>query len=224
MTPRAAMDFAAGFGTRMRPLTNHTPKPLKKVAGKALLDHSLDLAHAADIPDICVNTHYLADQIHSHLNAQNIKISHEPNLLDTGGGLKKALPLLNTSSVYTMNSDAIWVGENPFLTLRDQWQNDMGALLLLAHVDDVEGRAAPGDFDITTTGRITRGGPYVYLGAQIMQTEPVRAWPDTVFSLNAVWDHLISQKQLYGCLYSGAWCDVGRPENIETAEDLIKHA
>lgn len=221
MIPSAAMIFAAGYGTRMRPLTDHTPKPLVKVSGKALLDHTLELAQGASVSDICVNTHYLADQIHSHLDGQDVKISHEPDLLDTGGGLKKALPFFNASPVYTMNSDAVWVGENPFLSLRNAWDGQMGALLLLAHVDDVQGRTAPGDFDLNSEGHICRSGPYVYLGAQIMHTGPVQNWPDFAFSLNAVWDQLIDESLLYGCLYTGAWCDVGRPENIKTAEDLI---
>lgn len=216
------MIFAAGLGTRMRPLTNTVPKPMVKVAGKPLLDHSLDLAYDAGVSDICVNTHYLADQIHRHLEGGPVKISHEPDVLDTGGGLKAALPILGTSHVFTLNSDAIWVDENPFSTLQHHWTPSMGALLLLAHVDDVEGRNAPGDFDLSSGGMITRGGPYVYLGAQIIHTAPVKNWPETVFSLNVIWDQLIAENRLHGCLYSGGWCDVGRPENIKTAEDLIR--
>lgn len=218
--PKGAMIFAAGFGTRMGVLTKDMPKPLIKVAGRPLIDHTLDLTQ--HLSPVVVNTHYLGNQISDHLSGSGVKISHEDAILETGGGLKNALSLLGEGPVCTMNSDAIWVGGNPFDVLASHWQPDMGALLLMKHVDNTHGRSAPGDFAMDKMGRLTRSGDYVYLGAQIIQTESVANFPDTAFSLNVIWDELIEKGRVYGCVYDGQWCDVGRPENITAAESMLE--
>lgn len=205
----------------MRPLTLARPKPMVPVAGRPLLDHAIGLARDAEIPKITVNTHYMGDQIASHLKDTEINVIHEPALLDTGGGLKNAFATSRPKAVFTMNSDAIWSGANPYLTLLDSWSSHMVGLLLCAHIDKIEGRNGAGDFDISNTGQISRGGDYVYLGCQILNLEPVFQIQEQAFSLNTVWDKLISKGQLFGCLYDGAWCDVGRPENITTAEQML---
>ena len=122
--PHPVMLFAAGFGTRMKPLTDSRPKPLIKVAGKPLLDHALDLVRAEGAPRTVVNSHYLGAQIAAHLDGQDIATSYEDTILDTGGGLRHALPLLGDQTVFTMNTDAVWAGPNPLRMLADHWNPD----------------------------------------------------------------------------------------------------
>ena len=218
---RTCMIFAAGLGTRMRPLTDHTPKPLIKVAGRVLLDHALDLTCQAGITTTIVNAHYLADQIVTHLAGRDVQVSVEPTLLDTGGGLKAAAAQIDAPFVTTLNSDAIWRGPNPITQLWAQHRGHMGALLLLAPVHRLHGRDGGGDFGMGADGRLTRGGDLLYLGAQIIAMEQVTKRPEDVFSLNLCWDDLAQVGGLYGCIYDGDWCDVGRPENIAMAEALL---
>ncbi|MGB1234733.1 MAG: nucleotidyltransferase family protein [Planktomarina sp.] len=220
-TPTAAMIFAAGFGTRMGGLTKTTPKPLIRVAKRSLLQRTLDLSFDAMITTNVVNSHYLGDQIVAHLNDQDVIVSPEDHILETGGGLKHALRHLQDGPVFTMNSDAIWTGANPFKVLQANWQSEMGALLLLKHVSDTQGRMPPGDFSLSADGRISRGGDYVFLGAQIIQTTPITDHNETAFSLNVIWDQMIANRTAFGCIFSGEWCDVGRPENIKTAEEML---
>jgi MurNAc alpha-1-phosphate uridylyltransferase len=218
------MLFAAGFGTRMRPLTDSRPKPLIDVAGKPLLDHALDIVRAAPHRRIVVNSHYLGDQIAAHLHGQDVAISHEADqILDTGGGLKAALPLLGAPQVATLNTDAIWSGPNPLATALAAWQPDqMDALLLCLPAENAIGRKGPGDFTLDAEGRISRGGPFVYSGLQILKPGLVADHPGAVFSLNAVWDRLIASGRAYGTLFPGQWCDVGHPGGIAEAEALLR--
>ncbi|MEM6306354.1 MAG: nucleotidyltransferase family protein [Pseudomonadota bacterium] len=219
---RPIMIFAAGFGTRMAPLTQTQPKPMITVAGKRLIDHAVHIAQSC--PQIVVNTHYMADQIHNHLGGQNITLSHETHILDTGGGVKRAVPVFDATPIYTLNSDAVWVGCNPLHSLETAWRPHMQALLLLAHHTQIKGHSGTGDFDLSPEHRLIRGGPYVYLGAQIIHTGPIAAHRETMFSLNTIWDDMIAQNTAYGCLYTGQWCDVGRPENIAIAEHMVATA
>lgn len=218
---RGVMVFAAGLGTRMAPLTDDRPKPMVEVAGKPLLDTALTIAKEADAAPIVVNTHYKADQIRDHLKGQNVEISHEETLLDTGGGLKAAANHFSDTTAYTLNSDIVWPGPNPLHILDAAWDPTMGALLLCAHVDQIQGRDAPGDFTIQADGTLTRGGDMVYLGTQIINLNAVTDYPAQVFSLNKVWDVLAAENKLYACTYPGNWCDVGRPENIILAEAML---
>lgn len=215
------MLFAAGFGTRMGALTAHQPKPLIKVAGKALIDHAIDL-----IPKgikVVANAHYLSDQIRSHLSPKGIAISDESDaILETGGGLRRALPLLGKGSVYTLNTDAVWHGENPLERLSQDWDGSADALLLLAPADQLRGHKGKGDFTLHADGTITRGGPLTYLGAQIINPKGIEAIAEDAFSLNRLWDQMIATGRAKGTLYSGLWCDVGRPEGILEAEAMLK--
>ena len=220
------MLFAAGFGTRMGDLTRDRPKPLIKVAGRCLLDHALDLTRQAGLRRPVVNLHYHGDQIARHLAGQDVALSWErQEILDTGGGLRAALPLLGSGPVYTLNSDAVWTGHNPLVELSEAWaEGGMDALLLLAPLDLVDGYHGTGDFGIDTAGRIARaaGQPgLVYLGAQIIRTERLAAVPERVFSLNLLWDRMIAEGRAYGVVHAGRWCDVGRPEGIATAEAML---
>lgn len=217
------MIFAAGFGTRMGPLTADRPKPLIPVAGKALIDHALDLA--ADAAPIVVNLHYRGDQIRQHLAGRNILFSDESDaILETGGGLRAALPLLGADPVLVLNSDAVWTGQNPLQTLQDHWQDHMGALLCLLPTDKTTGHTGQGDFVMDDRGRLQRGkgaGSYVYLGAQMIHTDGLAQFPEKSFSLMRLWEKMMAQGQLYGCLHKGGWCDVGRPEGIALAEAML---
>jgi len=217
------MLFAAGFGTRMGALTATRPKPLIEVAGRALIDHALDLVDAHAPPRVVVNLHYLPEQIRAHLRGRDVRFSHEtPDILDTGGGLRAALPLLGPGPVLTMNTDAIWRGPNPLTLLAPLWDRArMDALLLCIPPQNAIGHAGAGDFTLGDDDRLSRGPGLVYSGVQIIAPEPLHAIPETGFSLNRVWDRIAERGRLFGAVYPGQWCDVGRPEGIALAEDLL---
>ncbi len=225
MTPRAIMIFAAGLGTRMGDLTRTRPKPLIPVAGRALIDHALDLTAPFDLTRV-VNVHYMAGQMRDHLAGRDIRIADESDLLlETGGGLRAALPLLAADPVYTLNSDAVWTGANPLDTLARAWDAArMEALLLLLRPDAATGYRGAGDFTVDDTGHLQRGPGLVYSGAQILRTGPVANIDETVFSLNRAWDGMIARGTLFGVVHDGGWCDVGRPESIPLAENLLGSA
>lgn len=224
--PDAALFFAAGFGTRMRPLTLDRPKPLIEVGGTALLDHALALGEAADLARMVVNTHYLGEMIAEHLQGRDITISAElETILDTGGGLRQALPLLGTGPVFTMNTDAVWAGPNPFTCLAEHWQPErMDALLLLVPPHAADGHAGSGDFDLLQDGQLRRGTERIYTGAQITRTERLHEFGDGAFSLNRLWDLQIAAGRAFGLDYTGLWCDVGRPETLPLAEEILAHS
>lgn len=219
--PDSVMLFAAGFGTRMGALTSAQPKPLIEVAGKPLLDHALALTEG--IPTRVVNAHYRAEQIEAHLTGTGVHVSTEtPEILDTGGGLRQALPILGAAPVYTLNTDAIWSGPNPLTLLRDAWDPDrMDALLLCVPLARAVGREGGGDFALQEDGRLTRGGDFVYTGAQILRTEGLHAIPDRAFSLNRLWNEQAGRDRLFGLPYPGRWCDVGHPAGITLAEEML---
>ena len=220
------MLFAAGFGTRMGALTRDRPKPLLKVAGRCLLDRALDLTTEAGLPRRVVNLHHHGDQIAQHLAGQDIGLSWERGeILETGGGLRAALPLLGAGPVLTLNTDAVWAGRNPLVELGQAWDEaGMDGLLLLAPVAKAEGYLGRGDFGMDAMGRISRANGrqgLVYLGAQIIRTERLAAVPERAFSLNLLWDQMIAAGRAYGVVHDGRWCDVGRPEGIATAEAML---
>lgn len=224
MTPAdlPLMMFAAGFGARMGALTADRPKPLIEVGGCALIDHALDLARAAGIDRIAVNTHYRAGQIARHLRGRPVTILHEtPRILDTGGGLAAALPHLGTGPVFTLNTDAVWSAPEPFSPLAAAWRPEMGALLALVPLARAHGHRGRGDFAMDPQGRLRRGGDLVYTGAQIIDPAPLAAFPDPVFSLSAVWDDLAATGRLHGIVHCGEWSDVGHPGGIAVAEAML---
>ena len=227
--PRALMVFAAGLGTRMGALTADRPKPLLHVGGKALIDHALAIGDSANARPVIVNLHYKGDQIERHLARRPVRLVWErEQLLETGGGLRAALPLLGTDAVATLNSDAVWTGENPLQQLETTWDAvRMDALLLLAPLSAARGHRGSADFAIDAVGRLRRHGQtaepgYVYLGAQIIKTAGLAAIPERVFSLNRLWDQMIAKGRAFGLLHRGGWCDVGRPENLAEAEELLR--
>jgi N-acetyl-alpha-D-muramate 1-phosphate uridylyltransferase len=220
------MIFAAGFGTRMGVLTANKPKPLIKVAGLPLIDHALLIAESAGVSPVVVNTHYLADQLADHLKGRPVQLSHEKDaILETGGGLRKARPALGPGPVMTLNSDAVWTGQNPLAQLAAHWDGSkMDGLLLLLPALSAKGHSGKGDFLMGSDGRLTRakGNPgLVYLGAQIIRTEALEGFDQAVFSLNLLWDKMLEEGRLYGMIHKGSWCDVGRPEGIAEAEAMM---
>ncbi|MCZ0961299.1 nucleotidyltransferase family protein [Paracoccus benzoatiresistens] len=219
---RPLMIFAAGLGTRMRPLTDTRPKPLIPVGGRTLLDRALDMGRAAGAGPVVVNTHYLGDQIAAHLSDRDVAVSHEPGtILDTGGGLRQALPLLGRGPVMTLNPDVVWTGPNPLAALNAAWRDDMDALLMLVPLAQAAARRGAGDFSRDAGGRISRRGEYVYGGAQIIRPDRLADIPDRVFSLNRLWDLLIADGRAFGIVHGGGWCDVGYPEAIPLAEEVL---
>lgn len=229
-TPRRAMVLAAGFGQRMRPLTDTMPKPLVKVAGKALLDHVLDRLAVAGVEQAIVNVHYLGEQIVAHVAARTrpqIVISDERGeLLDTGGGVVKALPLIGGAPFYHINSDTIWIdGVKPNLTrLAETFDAAaMDALLLLAPTAGSIGYAGRGDFLMASDGRLSRRAerdiaPFVYAGAAILSPRLFDGAPQGAFSLTRLFNRAIEQGRLYGLRLEGLWMHVGTPEAIGQAE------
>ena len=219
------MLFAAGLGTRMAPLTDLRPKPLIEVGGHALLDHALALVRDAGLGPVVANTHYMAGMLQPVLTARRIAISHEPHLLDTGGGLRRALPLLGEGPVVTLNTDSVWSGPNPITRLLAAWDpKRMDAILSLIHLDSAIGHSGLGDFSIDAEGRLTRGRGLVYCGLQVIKTEALEPLKEDVFSLNQVWDALAARMRLFGVVHDGCWCDVGRPESIALAEAMLAEA
>lgn len=220
------MLFAAGFGTRMGALTASRPKPLVEVAGKPLIDHALDLVGAYRPARTVVNTHYLPDQIAAHLAGRNIQVSDEqPDILETGGGLRQALPLLGDTPVFTMNTDSVWSGPNPLVQLAAAWDPaQMDALLLCIPRDNAIGHAGWGDFVIDNDGRASRGPSVVYTGLQILKTDGLTEIPEPSFSLNILWNRMLKAGRLHAVTYPGKWCDVGTPGGIKLAEAMLQNA
>ncbi len=239
--PDTAMVFAAGFGTRMRPITNNIPKSLVKVAGKTLLDYSLDALVEAGIKKAVVNTHYLADLISQHLAGRKdieIKISHEsPIILETGGGIVQALPLLGQKPFYVTNTDTFWIDKDKpaLLRLAENWNPEkMDALLLLADIKGAIGYDGKGDFDLMPDGRLKRnkdGGAckFIYSGLMIIkpkifhgcEPEPFSIFRDFLFKEEKYNNEDGSMPRIYGVVHNGTWLHVGTPDVIKLAEDVI---
>ena len=217
--PHSVMIFAAGFGTRMGALTATTPKPLIPVAGRPLIDHALALTKGLNV---VANTHYLPEQMAAHLAPRDVILSHEPQILETGGGLRAALPLLGEGPVFTLNSDAVWTGTNPLSALAEAWDpTHMDALLMLIPRENARGHVGKGDFLPDAQGRLARGPGLIYSGAQIVKTDLLHKIEDDVFSLNVLWNHMMDSGRLFGISHDGAWCDVGHPEGIATAQAML---
>jgi MurNAc alpha-1-phosphate uridylyltransferase len=220
----AVMLFAAGFGTRMKHLTSDRPKPMVEVAGRPLIDHALALAHGISPPIIVANLHYRAEILRAYLDPLGVAtLIEEPDILETGGGLRNALPLLGDGPVITMNTDAIWRGPNPLSILIEAWDPaKMDALLMGISPERALEHAGSGDFTLARDGRLSRGAGVVYGGVQIIKTDLLAGVDEQVFSLNRIWDEMLRHQRIYGLEYPGHWCDVGHPGGIVTAEGLLK--
>lgn len=231
--PTRAIVLAAGLGTRMRPLTNDRPKPLVKVQGKALIDHAIDRLVQAGVRLIVVNVHYRAEMLKDHLAKRKdvkIHISDESEeLLESGGGIAKVLPLFEGEPFFTHNSDSLWVeGTGRALQkLKVRWNPDeMDALMMLAPtVTSVcyEGR---GDFMMDADGRLARVpeqriAPFVWTGVQIVHPRLFENTPAKRFSINILFDRAIAKGRLFGQRLDGVWMHVDRPEAIGEAEEFL---
>jgi MurNAc alpha-1-phosphate uridylyltransferase len=231
--PKSAMVLAAGLGLRMRPLTDTIPKPLVPVGGKPLIDHVLDRLAKAGVETAVVNVHHLADVLESHLASRRtpkVLISDErAALLDTGGGVVKALPLLGDAPFFHVNSDTLWVDgvTSNLPRLVQAFEPDtMDALLLMALTTTSIGYGGRGDFQMANDGRLKRRGerevaPFVYAGVAILSPRMFAGAPQGAFSLNRLFDHAIAAGRLHGLLLDGVWMHVGSPEAIQAAEAAI---
>ena len=227
-----AMVLAAGHGTRMRPLTNNRSKAMVEVGGRPLIDHMLDRLAEAGVTRAVVNVHAHADHLQAHLQTRTglpqIVISDErEELLETGGGVVKALPLLGKEPIFICNIDAIWLeNESALKNLLETWKpSQMDDLLLLAPKDKTLGYYGGGDFECSDTGHISRrkgdSAPYVYAGVQIAKLGPLKNFKAEPFSRNKVWDISLRSSRAYGVPLDGFWMHVGDPNARDEAEDIL---
>ena len=231
---RTAMVLAAGLGTRMRPLSLTTPKPLIEVAGKALMDYLLNDAIAAGIERAVVNVHYLPEQVEAHLASKSgieILISDErEELLETGGAIVKAREILGDEAIFMVNTDAFWVkpSGNPFHALNKSYDPEiMDDLLLLADTSRSLGYDGNGDFNISEDGRIERRGerpsvPWAYAGVRVTKPGLYDGEACRPFSANLIWNKSLEAGRLYGLPLDAQWMHVGRPETIAEVETWMQ--
>lgn len=230
--PHKAMVLAAGLGTRMRPLTDHVPKPLIEVAGTALVDYALNWLEASGIDEILVNSHYKFELLEAHLARRThslIHISREVPLLETGGGIKKALPLLGAEPFFSLNSDTICVdGPTPALKrMNAAWDDSIDALLLVHPVEQAIGYVGKGDFFITDDGSLRRRqseekAPFVFTGVQLIHPRMFVTSPDGAFSMNVLYNRGMGSDgtlhRIKALVHDGNWLHIGTPQERETAE------
>jgi MurNAc alpha-1-phosphate uridylyltransferase len=229
----AAMILAAGFGKRMQPLTLTRPKPLVEVSGKKLIDYAIDKLKAAHVQRAVVNAHYIASQIEAwarSVSGLDIAVSLETDeILDTGGGIARALPLLGRDPFFVLNSDSFWIdaGVPALDRLRQAWNDQrMDCLLLLCRPSDTIGYDGKGDFFVDADGRLrrasgSRSDAFVYIGGYLVHPRIFAEAPDGPFSMNVIWDRLIDQGRLFGVIHSGTWLHVGTPDAIGLAEEAL---
>jgi MurNAc alpha-1-phosphate uridylyltransferase len=232
--PETAMVMAAGLGKRMRPLTASRPKPLIELAGKPLIDHVLDRLRAAGVRKLVVNVHYLADSLEAHLKKHDhdfeIQVSDERGvLLETGGGLVRALPKIASDPFLVVNSDNYWV-DGPADALRllaSHWdEGKMDALLLVVPQARAGNHSGQGDFHMDAHGRLKRRGPskvapFVFTGIQMISKRLLEGAPEGDFSTYLLWDRAIGQGRCFGAVHQGLWFDVGTPGSIKATEQAL---
>jgi MurNAc alpha-1-phosphate uridylyltransferase len=233
VTPTKAMVLAAGLGLRMRPLTEHTPKPLIAVAGRPLLDHVLDKLAEAGVTEAVVNVHYLPDQIISHVAGRTkprVTISDERDqVLGTGGGLVKALPLLGDKPFFHLNSDTVWIDgvRSNLARLAETFDPArMDILLLMAPTASSIGYGGRGDYGMLADGTLRKRRehqvvPFVYAGAAILSPAIFAGAPAGEFSLTKMFDRAEEQERLFGLRLDGVWMHVGTPDAIAAAEEAF---
>ncbi|WP_425229782.1 nucleotidyltransferase family protein [Sphingomonas sp.] len=233
--PETAMVMAAGLGTRMRPLTATQPKPLIEIAGTTLMDHVLDHLRAAGVKRVVVNVHYLADAMEAHLQrvagSLEVVVSDErARLMETGGGLAQALPLIGDQPFVCVNSDNYWVDGpvDAIKLLASHWDDTiMDALLLMVPLARAHHHGGKGDFHLGPDGRIVsrrrpgRMAPMVWTGIQILHPRLIADWPDGPFSTNLFWTRAIEAGRAYGQVHQGLWFDVGTPGAIGRTEAML---
>jgi len=229
-----AMILAAGLGKRLMPLTEHTPKPLVKVNGKALIDYALDLVRGAGIAEVVVNCHHLGDQVKAHVKSINdlqVNLSDETgDLLETGGGVQKALPKLGTEPFAVLNSDVI-VRDGTDTSLKrlvDAWDPErMDVLLLMQRTQEAVGYQGKGDYEMDDRGRLTRPderemAPFLFAGVQIVNPNLFEGIDRGAFSMNRIFDRAEARGRLFGLPHNGQWLHVGDPDALNQAEKIIQ--
>ncbi len=236
MTIKDAMVLAAGLGTRLRPITNTMPKPLVPVAGKPMIDYTLDALKEAGVERAVVNVHHFADQMEAHLKSYDgldILISDERDgLMNNGGGIVKGLTQLGRDTIFVMNADLFWVGETPgepgnlekLAAFFDPQTMDMA--MLCVRIEHTTGHNNVNDFSIGPDGKLTRfrddqSNPVVYAGAFAMKPEFLDDAPDDAFNINIYFDKAIARGRLFGMMMTGEWITVGTPEALPQAEAVI---
>ncbi len=231
---KRAMIMGAGHGTRMAPLTDDKPKPLVRFMGKPLIDHALARLSAAGVDEVVVNVHAHAGLLEAHLkrlSAPKIMISDErTDLLDTGGGVKKARPLLGDDPIITFNSDSVWIeGRRPTLTrMMEAWDPEhMDALLMIASATNTIGEVRRGDFTMEPDGRLVRReeqtvAPFMFAGVQIVKPTLFDDGPEGPFSTNLIWDQAMERGRLFGLRMEATWMHVGTPSDLADAERFLR--
>ncbi len=231
VAPRA-MILAAGLGERMRPLTENLPKPLIEVRGRSLIETILDRLEMAGVPEVVINLYYLGELIEARLAGRagpRITFSREATRLETGGGVRKALPLLGAEPFFAINGDVCWLDgcTAALRRLAEAWNEaEMDALLLLHPTVHAVGYDGPGDFVLDPEGRLRRRreqevAPFVFSGIQMLHPRLFEATPEGPFSLNLVYDKAAEAERLWGLRHDGDWFHIGTPENLRDVEDAL---
>ncbi len=227
------MLLAAGLGTRMRPLTDATAKPLLPLGGRPLLDHALDRLAAAGVETVVVNTHWQAERIAAHLAARlpdglRIVLRTEGELLDTGGAVRAALGDLGAAPFYVVNGDSFWLdGPTPALhRLATAWSDAADAVLLVHRTFQIQGGRDAGDFALDQWGRVRRRDaqeivPYAYAGVQLATPALFAGAPDGPFSFNLLWDQAMAAGRLAAVVHDGLWFHLSTPPDLADAEETL---
>lgn len=231
--PTTAMVLAAGLGTRMRPLTAHLPKPLLTLAGQTLLDHALDRLRAAGVGRVAVNAHWQAAALARHVRARaarppELTLCEEPDLLDTGGAVLAALPLLGPAPFYVINGDAFWVdGPQPALArLAAAWSDEVDGVLLVHRTFQISGEVGHGDFFVDPWGALRRRrehevAPYLYAGVQLIAPALLDGMAAGAFSMNRCWDRALAAGRLRAVVHDGLWFHLSTPPDLRDAEAVL---
>ena len=230
---KRAMLLAAGLGTRLRPLTEKLPKPLIKVGGRALIDHAIDRLVEAGVETVVVNLHHLGHLIEGHLRHRDdieILFSQEDEILETGGGVKKALPLLGDEPFFVSSTDVLWLNgpSNVLRRMAKIWEpGQMDGLLLMQSTVTAFGYDGMGDFCVDPAGKLEQRperevSPYLFSGIQILHKDLFKDSPEGAFRLRWLYDRAIEQERLYGVIHDGEWFHVGTPEGLSNAEIYMR--
>jgi N-acetyl-alpha-D-muramate 1-phosphate uridylyltransferase len=230
---KRAMVLAAGFGVRLRPITDTTPKPMVQVLGRTLIDRTIDRLKDGGVECVVVNTHHLGEVVHAHLEKRDdleILFSEEDPILETGGGIAHALPMLGEDPFFACNGDTLWLNgsQNAMTRMLKHWDSEkMDALLMLHSTVDAYGYNGLGDFCVDPLGLLSRRpesevSPYLFTGVQILHPRLFKNSPEGAFSLNVLYDKAMENDRLYGMVHDGEWFHVGTPDALDEAESYMR--
>lgn len=231
--PHSAMVLAAGRGTRMRPLTDTTAKPLLHLGSRPLLDHALDHLAAEGVETVAVNAHWQADAVAEFLAQRGGRprtvLLREASLLDTGGAVRAALPVLGTSPFFVVNGDAFWLNGpiSALHRLRLAFTDDVDAVLLVHRTSHVHADVGLGDFALDKWGTPRRRGqrevvPYIFAGVQLVHPKLLDDWPEGAFSMNRVWDRALDNRRIRAVVHDGVWFHLSTPPDLQEAEQILE--